>query len=208
MRELEFLPSWYPTLRRKRRQLLLEAWLCVLIAVALGSWLALSARTVMAKQSLLTARQGQIKQIGYELQKLDELQSLKKQMSEQAMLVSRLGPNLPISRVLGDLERKLPQEMALLDVSVDVQQHTRALPVIRAGAVPAANPQTVIQREMNIELHGVAPSDVELGNYMIRLSTIPCFTASSLSTADLRQNGRLMREFRISFSLNLSDSPN
>lgn len=208
MRELEFLPHWYPALRRKRRHLLLEAWICVLIAAALGSWLAFSARTVVAKQSLLSTRQGQIKQIGYELQKLDELQSLKKQMSEQAMLVARLGPTVPISRVLEDLERKMPGEMALLDVSVVVEQRTVALPAVRAVGAAAAKLQTIVQRQMNIELHGVAPSDVELGNYMIRLATIPCFTGSSLSTSDLRQNGRLMREFRITFSLDLTDSVN
>ncbi len=61
---------------------------------------------------------------------------------------------------------------------------------------------------MNVQLHGVAPSDVELGNYMIRLATIPRFTGSSLSTADLHQDGRLMREFRISFSVSLNDPDN
>ena len=61
---------------------------------------------------------------------------------------------------------------------------------------------------MDVQLHGVSPSDVELGNYMIRLATIPRFIGSSLSTADLRQDGRLMREFRITFSLSLNDPDN
>jgi Fimbrial assembly protein (PilN) len=207
MRELEFLPDWYPTLRRKRRTLMLEAWLGVAIAVVLGLWVAVSTRNVVAAQSVLNTRQGQIKQIGYELQKLSELESLKKQMSEQARLVASLGPNVPVSRILEDLEDKMPAEMALLDVSVDVRQQSRLRPGVRNAAV-AAKAEPIVDRQMTIQLHGVAPSDVELGNYMIRLATIPCFTGSSLSTSDLRQNGRLMREFRISFTLSLTDSGN
>ncbi|HEX4052814.1 MAG TPA: hypothetical protein VHX86_00980 [Tepidisphaeraceae bacterium] len=203
MRELEFLPDWYPTLRRKRRILVLQTWLGVLIAVALGSWVALSARNVLAKQATLNTRQGQLKQTGYELQKLNELESLKARMSDQARLVAHVGPNIPIGRLLDDLEEKMPKEMALLDVSVDFQSQTR----LQAGP-HAASAAPIVDRQMDVQLHGVAPSDVELGNYMIRLATIPRFIGSSLSTADLRQDGRLMREFRITFSLSLNDPDN
>lgn len=203
MRELEFLPDWYPTLRRKRRILLLEIWLGVVIAAALGSWVVLSARNVIARQAMLNTRQGQLRQTGYELRKLNELESLKIRMSDQARLVARVGPNVPVGRLLDDLEEKMPTEMALLDVSVDFQTQTRSRPPVRAAS---ADP--VLDHQMNVQLHGVAPSDVELGNYMIRLATIPRFIGSSLSTADLRQDGRLMREFRISFSLSLNDPDN
>ncbi len=108
MRELEFLPDWYPTLRRKRRILLLETWLGVAIALALVAWVAFSTRIVLAKQATLNTRQGQLRQTGYELQKLNELQSLEARMSEQAKLVARLGPNVPIGRLLDDLAEKMP----------------------------------------------------------------------------------------------------
>ena len=202
MRELEFLPDWYPMLRRKRRFLVLEAWLGAVIAAALCLWVILSARNVIAKQTLLNTRQGQLQQTGYELEKLNELESLEAQMSEQAAIFAQLGPNVPVGRLIDDLDKKMPREMAMLDVSVEFQQQSRQQLTRAGGAEP------IMERQVVVQLHGVAPSDVELGNFMIRLATIPRFVGSSLSTSDLHQNGRVLREFRISFTLNLNDPDN
>src|ERR1700728_440780 len=118
MRELEFLPAWYPMLRRKRRILLTEAWLAVTIVAVLGLWLILSAHNVIAKESLLSIREKQLTQSNYELQKLAELESLKRQMSDQAKLMAHLGPNVPMGRLMDTLEQVLPKGMALMDVTV------------------------------------------------------------------------------------------
>ncbi len=203
MRELEFLPDWYPMLRRKRRLLVLETWCGILIVAVLALWVILSARDVSARQTLLGTRQGELRQTDSDLQKLNELESLKRQMSDQAKLVAHLGPHVPIGRLIDDLEKKMPKEMALLDVSLEFKQQTRAQ---TGRPVPGAEPS--LDRQVSVQLHGVAPSDVVLGNFMIRLATIPRFLGSSLSTADLRQDGRLMREFRITFSLNLNETDN
>ena len=105
----------------------------MLIVVALGLWVRCLWHNVLAKQATLNTRQGQLKQSSYEFQKLNELESLKAQMSDQARLVApTCGPNVPIGRLLDDLEEKLPKEMALLDVSVDFQ--------IRPGSRPARTP--------------------------------------------------------------------
>jgi Tfp pilus assembly protein PilN len=203
VRELEFLPDWYPMLRRKRRILVLETWCGVMIAAILCLWIVVSARDVSARQTLLGTRQGELRQTDSDLQKLNELESLKRQMSDQARLVAHLGPHLPIGRLIDDLEKKMPKEMALLDVSLEFQQQNKP----QIGR-PVAGADPIIDRQINVQLHGVAPSDVVLGNFMIQLATIPRFLGSSLSTADLHQDGRLMREFRISFSLNLNDTDN
>ncbi len=203
MRELEFLPDWYPMLRRKRRILVLETWCGIMIAAALVLWVILSARDVHARQTLLGTRQGEIRQTDSDLQKLNELESLKRQMSDQAKLVAHLGPHVPIGRLIDDLEKKMPKEMALLDVSLEFKQQNRP----QTGR-PVAGAEPLLDRQVSVQLHGVAPTDVVLGNFMIRLATIPRFLGSSLSTADLHQDGRLMREFRITFSLNLNDTDN
>jgi hypothetical protein len=203
VRELEFLPDWYPMLRRKRRILVLETWCGIMIALALGLWVIVSARDVSARQTLLGTRQGEIRQTDSDLQKLNELESLKRQMSDQAKLVAHLGPHVPIGRLIDDLEKKMPKEMALLDVSLEFKQQNRP----QTGR-PIAGAEPLLDHQVSVQLHGVAPSDVVLGNFMIRLATIPRFLGSSLSTADLRQDGRLMREFRITFSLNLNDTDN
>ena len=202
MRELEFLPDWYPLLRRRRRILVLEAWLAILIIAVLGLWLILSAHNVIAKESLLDVRQKQLTQSNYELQKLAELESLKRQMSDQAKLMAHLGPNVPMGRLMDTLTQTLPKGMALQNVTVEFKKGVKsAVPGhIAAGD---SNPQYVV------EIHGVAPSDAELGDFMINLAKkIPDWDGGELGEDDLHQDGHLMREFDFSFSIKLSDAEN
>ena len=200
MRELEFLPAWYPQLRKKRRIILIEAWLALVIVAALGLWLILSAHNVIAKESLLNVRQKQLSQSNYELQKLAELESLKRQMSDQAKLMVHLGPNVPMGRLMETLEQALPKEMAMLDISVEFQKGMKALPGPVRGVADADAQYTVV-------IHGVSPSDVELGNFMTRLAkTIPHWVGGgSLREMDVHQNGHLMQDFTFSFGIRLDD---
>jgi hypothetical protein len=202
MRELEFLPAWYPRLRRKRRVLLVEAWLAVTIVAGLGLWLILSAHNVIARETLLTVREKQLTQSNYELQKLAELESLKRQMSDQATLMTRLGPNVPMGRLMDTLEQALPKGMALLDVTVDFEKGMRQAAAPR-GAVAQSDPM------YQVSIHGVSPSDAELGEFMTGLAkAIPHWVGGSMSETDVRQAGHQMRDFTFSFSIRLSDGEN
>jgi len=59
-------------------------------------------------------------------------------------------------------------------------------------------------RQLNVRLNGVAPTDVDLANFMMRLSGVRFFENVSMSFAkDRSEGGHLMREFEITFSLNL-----
>ena len=202
MRELEFLPTWYPVLRRKRRIIVIEAWLAVTIVAALGLWLILSAHNVIARETLLQVREKQLTQSNYELQKLAELESLKRQMSDQAKLMAHLGPNVPMARLMDTLEQELPKGMALLDVSVEFQNGVKPLSG-RPGSVADSDPIYAV------DVHGVSPSDVELGNFMANLAkTIPHWIGGSMGETDVHQDGHLMRDFNFSFSIRLNDGQN
>jgi hypothetical protein len=202
MSDVDFLPEWYRQLRHKRRLVALQAWMLAIVVVGLGLWTILAARNAQARETVLNTRKGQLMQSGLELEKLAELQGLKAKMSEQAELVSHLGPHVPIGRLFNAFEQMMPSDMALLDVQFDFAQQERAVSAIDAAAGKAS----AIQRQLKVKMHGVAPSDVEVGNLMIRLATIPSFGDSSSTTQDLRRENRLMREFTVSFTMNLSDA--
>lgn len=199
MREMEFLPGWYGTLRQKRRILFIEAWLGIIIFLGLSLWMILSAHNVMGKETLLSTREKQLTQSANDLKLLAELQSLKTQMSDQVQLMAHVGPNLPTARLIDALVQMMPADMALLDVGVESQQQTRAQP-----GVPASKAEQTHQ--LVVTLHGVSPSDVELGNFMIRVATIPNYVEGSVATKDVHQNGHVMRDFTISFGIKLLDS--
>jgi hypothetical protein len=202
MRELEFLPDWYPTLRTKRRLIIMESWLAGAITVVLGLWLLFSARNVRAKEYELRGYQAQLKQANYDLDRLNEEQSLERQLSEQRQLVDRLGLHVPAGRLIDCLEQMMPKEMALRDFKMEFQQR-QVKPV--SPLALAAGGEPVMDRRLTVELDGVAPSDVDVGNFMIRLATIPHFGDSSMSTSDLTEYGHLMRDYKVDFSIDLSD---
>jgi hypothetical protein len=201
MRELEFLPAWYATLRQKQRILVIEAWLAMIVAVTLGLWMILSARNVLGKQTLLSTREKQLTQSNYELQKLGELESLKRQMSDQAKLMAHVGLNVPMARLVEALEKMMPKEMALLDVTVESQEQPNAQP---KGSF--ANAES--NRHFLVTLHGVSPSVEELGNFMIHVAAIPNYVEGSVKTSDVHQNGHRMTDFKISFGIRLNDPEN
>jgi hypothetical protein len=201
MREIEFLPNWYSTLRAKRRILVVEAWLAIFIIAVLGIWMILSAHNVMAQESLLNARQKQLTQSNYELQKLSELKSLQQMMSKQADLMARLGPDVPMGRLMETIGEMLPKGMALIDISVQFPEEGRS----QAPAHGLAGTEPV--KEMVVQLHGVAPSDVELGTFMWNLSKIPNYSGSpKMSSTDVHQSGHLMRDFQLSFGIKLNEA--
>jgi Tfp pilus assembly protein PilN len=203
MRELEFLPDWYPTLRRKRRVLLIEGWLTIAIVGVLGIWLILSAHNVIARESLLHLQDKQLTQSSAELQKLAELQSLERQMDDQYKLMSHLGPNVPMGRLMDTLEQSLPPGVALLDVSVNFQKGVK-LQSGRQGTTTTSDPQYVI------EIHGVSPGDAELGNFMTRLArNVPQYVGGSMmGERDIRQDNHLMRDFNFSFAIRMNGVEN
>lgn len=200
MRELEFLPDWYPMLRRKRRVLVIEGWLAIIIFACLGFWLILSAHNVIARESLLHVQEKQLTQSNHELQTLAELESLKRQMFEQAKLMEHLGPNVPMGRLMNSIEQCLPPGVALLDVTVDFQKAVK-VQTNRSGTAVMSDPQYLV------EIHGVSPSDAELGNFMTALARdIPHFVGGSMmGEKDVRQDAHMMRDFNFSFGIRLND---
>jgi Tfp pilus assembly protein PilN len=202
MRELEFLPAWYPALRRKRRFVALQAWLAGAVVAALGLWMLLAERNVRSAEASLVNLQGQLQQTDDQLHRLSELQSLKQEMSEQAEVVARLGPHVPVARLIDVLQDAMPDDMAILDLSSQSQAQTKQATALSAAS---GNQPVVIHTEL-VRLHGVVPSDVDLGNFLARLAGVPYFSDIAMTySKDRVEGGRMMREFEVTFSIHLDD---
>ena len=56
-----------------------------------------------------------------------------------------------------------------------------------------------------MRLVGVAPSDVDLANFLTGLTGVPFFDNVAMTySKDKAQEGHLLREFEVTFSLNLN----
>lgn len=206
MREVEFLPPWYPHLRRRRMHFALQVWVTVLGLIALGAVALDSQRQLRAAEVELEDVEEEITQTTSDLQKLDELLMLQRQWRQQDQVISKLGLYVEMTRMFTTLEQIMPPTMSLVLLSCETEEQ----PLVPAGppAVGRAAQQqeqdAPVSRRLRVRLQGVAPSDVDLGNFLAKLTSLSFFERVALTyTRDRVAEGHLMREFELTFSLNL-----
>ncbi|MCC7351865.1 MAG: PilN domain-containing protein [Phycisphaerales bacterium] len=199
MRELEFLPEWYPRIFRRRRLVMLQAWMVLTFALGLAGWSFLCGRNVKSARAELSTLKGDMSKTDMDLKKLDQLLELKRQWRLQDQVIARLGVHVPSARLIAALESVMPPEMALLNLAVETVEQPRSV------AKPNGKSEIVVDRQIKIRMLGVAPTDVDLANFMTRLTAERYFEQVSMSYAKERQErGHVMREFEVVFVVNLN----
>ncbi len=204
MREVEFLPAWYPQIRKRKRLVVLQAWMTIVLIIGLGLYMFLAQRNLRIAQGSLRLLDGEISQSNEELRKLDDLLTLQKQWRQQDLIFSKLGMHIDATRLLTALDGSMPTEMTLLDMNIQTEEQTRVVSSL-AGAGSRKNREQMIDRRMRVELLGVVPTDVDLANFLARMAGVPYLEQVTLLYArDRTDRGHLMREFKMTFALNLN----
>jgi len=200
VRELEFLPNWYGQARSRYRWLRLQACTTLLLVGGLGLWLGLAQRNIRSAQAALNATDLQLAQSQLELEQLQVQLKLKNQLEFQRQIVSRLGMQVEVSRMLNTLERLMPKEMSLTELTFDTAEE-----LVKRSDVTANDNSPTKSRALRVKLLGVAPSDVDLANFLAGLTNVPFFQEVSLTYArDKSQGGHTMREFEVAFGMSLN----
>jgi Tfp pilus assembly protein PilN len=207
MRELEFLPDWYPRLRRQRRMVILQGWVTLAVVIGLAMWLTLARRNVRHAEAALSAFEVQIRQTETEKRQLDEQLRMKAQLEQRAQVVASLGFPVEMSRVLRTLDVIMPREMSLKDVTCTTEElHVAPQGAALGQALSQEKPR--LDRRLKVRLVGVAPDDVDLANFLAGLTNYPFFEQIALLKADgVVSGGHAMREFEVTFSMSLNTPP-
>jgi Tfp pilus assembly protein PilN len=201
VRELEFLPDWYPQTRRRRRLVVLQGWLILVLAGGMAAHLVLAERNIKVAEKSLGALQGQLDQTNAQLAEIDKLDTMRRQGRQQEQLISRLGLYVEACKTLDTLDSLMPKQMSLTGAQLDNEERVDA----GTSAVQAARAEQVVERRLKVRIQGVCPTDVDLANFMTQLATIPFFEQVSITYArEKSENNHVMREFEVSFSLNLN----
>ena len=204
MRELDFLPDWYPRVRRKKRVVLMQSWVTVAVVVMAGL-------VVLVKQREVKSAQGQLSNIVIamnetreDLRKLDDLLKLEAQWRQRDAVLIKLGMHVESTRLLDKIEEIMPNEMAILDMDMAVEEAKPAASAL-ARAAEAAAKDLPPDRRLKVRLKGVAPTDVDLANFLARLSGIAYFENVAMTYAkDRSESGHVMREYEVTFAINLN----
>jgi Tfp pilus assembly protein PilN len=202
MRELEFLPDWYPQTRRRRRLVHLQGWLTLLLVAGMGTHLVMADRNIAVAEGSVSALQAQLTETDAKLAEIDKLDAMRRQLRQQQAVVSKLGTYVESCKVIDALDAVMPKQMSLTGLQIDNEER------VDNSAVQAARAtEPVVERRLKVRVQGVCPTDVDLANFMTQLAAVPFFEQVNITYArEKGQNGHVMREFEVTFGLNLTGS--
>jgi hypothetical protein len=142
-----------------------------------------------------------------EKRQLEEQLRIKKELEQREQIVAGLGYPVEMSRLLQTLDSIMPREMSLksLTCNTEEQAHVAAGP---AAAQAKPNKGASTDRRLRVALVGVAPNDVDLADFLLGLTNYPFLENVALVRADgMSEGGYLMREFEVTFTVNLNSMP-
>lgn len=197
--EINFVPDWYVSARRRRRNFgrqtaVLTALVLVLSVFVIQNWrerdaLALYHGSLVER---LQSTQGQITEVG-------KLLRARAELSRQLKIHRKLHQPVSYSQITGTLAHLMPQSVTLRSLEVRTEQVT----VTAKAAAPAkgrngARPATQTYPVVTVEIEGIAPSDGEVANFIGALSSAGLFDNVKMIYARQGTHQNLIvRQFRI-----------
>ena len=204
MRDIEFLPNWYSQFLRRRRTVFFQMWVTVAVALGLGLWLFLADRNERAAEGVLDGLRGQIQQTSAQLQQMDRLEMLRKQLRQQAEVLTKLGIHVESARLISKLDEAMPPSLSLLSLNIDTDEIPVQLSAAeRVNLKEGSRPP--VDRRLRVRLQAVAPTDVEMATFLTELNQIPFFERPALNYVKNHiESGHILREFEVTFTINLN----
>jgi hypothetical protein len=206
MREVEFLPDWYPKVRARKRAVMIQTWATLSLVVALGFWMLMAQRNVHAREAELTNLHTDLNQSEVQLQRLQELLDLQKELGKQDSIFAKIGTQLKSTKLITTIEQLMPRDMALISLTMDTEDPAAAP---KSGSISSRAqknaPKVSTDGKLRLRLHGVAPTDVDLGEFLAKLTGVPFFKQVELvRTQEKVENNHVMRDFEVSFVMDLT----
>lgn len=207
---MSFLPEDYleKKIARRTNAIFVSLFAVVLTAVVAADFVGRRQADVQLKE--LAARHAEFEDMRRTFEQIEELNAKKDEMKNKANVTATLKDNVLKSMVFAELINNMPATLRLTDLELQTK-------VAQNGAPPA---RTAIQREklrqqatgqnevqvvptvVDITLVGMAPTDVEISEYIGNLNAHELFRGVSLSfVEEAKKEDNVMRKFRIELSL-------
>ena len=204
MREIEFLPSWYLTVRRRKLAVTVQAWATVVLAMVLLIWTGVARFRVLNARNELASLRRDMNKTQLELTRLDSMTQIKRRWSEQGEVLSKIGVSVESTRLLGLIAQSTPESISLIGMSLQTEEKIDATKTL-INARATRDKEPAMDRKLRVRLQGVAPSNAEVADMMTRLAANNFLEDVSMGyTKDSDQSGRLVREFEVTFALDLN----
>jgi len=212
--QLSFLPDDYLELKARRRTNVICASLFVVVSLALGAAFTLDQRA----NRQVEAREAEVDQRYAEAAKrivqVEQMQVKQRQLARQAELSASLLEKVPRSFILAQITNSLPAGVSLLEFKLESK--VRATPPqpartafeqrkadVEAQKKSAAPPPPEPKRyDVMMKLAGVAETDVQVAQFINKLSQSPLLREVNLLVSDQYTQGEdKLRRFELEMTL-------
>lgn len=208
-----FLPEDYLEKRAQKRTNFISLTLLVIVmAGVVAAWyVTVQQRSEVRHQQQLVNTQ--FEEAARRLDQYEKLQKQREQMIHKAYVTGTLVERVPRSVLLAELINSMPPNLSLLDMQLDTKVIAAAPPpttaMERAGRnrakkqkqQEAALPKPP-ETQVRIVLTGIAPTDVQVAQFMSTLGHNAMFTEQHLGfSEETILRSRSMRKFRVDIEL-------
>lgn len=215
-KNMSFLPEDYLEKRIAQRT---NVICLALFAVVMGGVIAAFLVTDQQRSEIRTLQEqvnGQFAEAARRLEQLEDLQKHKKQMIYKAKVTSALVERVPRSLILAEIINHMPTTLSLLEMDMETKAlRTAPQPKTamereklsskskpdKAGDEPAE--VQIAPTELTVDMVGVAPTDVEVSDFMLALGNHPLFRDVNLQfSEEVKIDEQPMRKFRVELKVN------
>lgn len=217
MSTINFVPNDYVEQRQSSRANFLYLMLLTAMLGAIGitfGFIKMRQRSVEAELIGLNTRMTAANQ---QIAQLEELKTKSKTMMKTMVMTAELLEPVPRSVLLASLTNNLPSGVSLVELDVQTKE-TKITPPKKAkvdaakakgsqyskktGADNTEPERPEIKTETNLEMKGIAPSDIQVASYIARLSS--SILLDQVELVDSKEHeieGIQFREFRLKAQL-------
>jgi Tfp pilus assembly protein PilN len=222
--DLSFLPDDYMERKAHRRAAIIGGSLLSIVVLGVGGALMVTERSTNA----IERRHAQVvRDFNDAARRLDQVKKMhdqQRKIVQHAELAASLVEKVPRSNILAELTNNLPAGTSLLDFMLESRQHQDASPVAatafdqkkaaleaKAKADAAGVMADAPKFDVHIKLTGLADTDVQVAQFLSRLSVSPLFKDVNMVVSEIYHaptdhgnNGKneSLRRFQIEMMLN------
>jgi len=205
MVKIDFVPNDYIQQRRSSRANFMYLILFVAFMVVVGVTFSIIKIRQRAVESALVAVNAKMAEAQEQITQLEELQIKGKTMMRTMAMTAELLEPVPKSVILACLTNNLPSGVSLLELKLTVKEAkpsaSKSASASQYQAASAAGGTAVSKEkilETHIEIKGIAPSDIEVANYIAQLGDSILLTNVALvESKEHKIDKTKFREFKL-----------
>lgn len=202
---ISFLPDDYLDRKAQRRSIVICGALAAIVMGAIAAAFTLKEGMVTQAEQRNSKVDREYAAAALPIQQFHDMEEKQEKMARQAALAASLLEKIPRSLILANVTNCLPQDVSMLDFELDSKrlQTQAAAPTKWASGATGMPTDEPINYAVLIRVSGVAANDVQVAEFIRRLSHSPLFTDVNLVISDeLTQDTQKFRHFQVEMSLN------